>query len=223
MRLSNWWILFVLIIMGLIVGSFLFVLILDKPKPKSNITDPQDCVVLIYTSSGLGTGVVVDPNGIVLTAGHVIKNHYFDENILPTSVVFADGTKYDEFEYIYVDEHVDVAYFKIKNARNLPYLKFGDFFELSIGDNIWAIGMPFGEEWWTSYGYISKDSKGGTIYMDISLNPGNSGCPILNDKNEIVGICTGGILPGNDMSFGHTSNICKAIFEQYKWLFDLHE
>lgn len=218
------------IIIGIILGGLilfgLFIMMIIGPSESTsdpNTIDPADCVVLIYTSGGLGSGVVVSPDGIILTAGHMVKDYYLNGVIPPTSVVFSNGTKYDEFEYIYVDEHVDIAYFKIKNVKNLPYLELGDFFELDVGDEIWAIGMPFGEKWWYSYGYVSKDSDGGTIYMDISLNPGNSGCPILNDKNEIVGICTEGIFSGNDMVFGHTSNICAAILDQYKWLFNLYD
>ena len=210
----------------IVIGSFILGPMLgntSKPIQESNEVNPEDCVVLIYVSGGLGSGVVISPDGIILTAGHMVKNSFFEEILAPISIVFADGTEYTEFECIYVDEHVDVAYFKIKNVKNLPYLKFGDLHAMDIGNDIWAIGMPFGLEWWYSYGYISKEPNSGILYMDISLNPGNSGCPILNDKNEIVGICTSGYLPGNDISLGHTSNICEAIFNQYRWLFNLHE
>lgn len=195
----------------------------SEPASDPNEINPADCVVLIYTSGGLGSGVIISSDGIILTAGHMVQDYYLDGVIPPTSIVFSNGTKYNEFECIYVDEHVDIAYFKIKNVKNLLYLKLGNFFELGVGDKVWAIGMPFGELWWHSYGYISKESDGGTIFMDISLNPGNSGCPILNSKDEIVGICTQGILPGNDMVFGHTSNICRAILMQYRELFNLDE
>ena len=114
----------IIILIVMVVGSFIFgPMIYDsEPIQEPNEVNPKDCVVLIYVSGGLGSGVVVSPDGIILTAGHMIKNTYFEAIIVPISVVFSDGTEYTEFEYIYVDEHVDVAYFKIKNVENLPYL-----------------------------------------------------------------------------------------------------
>ncbi len=176
---------------------------------------PIDCVVLIEANFGLGSGVVISADGIILTAGHVL------EYGVPKKVTFKDGTEWTEFECLYLDKDTDVGVFKIKEVFQFPYLLLGDSDELEIGDKVWAIGMPFGLEWWHCYGYISKESEKGHLFMSMALNPGNSGCPILNQSNEIMGICTGGILPGNNIARGHTSNICLAIIAKYRILFEL--
>jgi len=203
------------------------ILLFSLPDPEEVVPElaqtPENSVCLVITSSGIASGVVVSEDGIVLTASHVVKNDYLEGITPPVKIIFPDGREYTEFEHFYADEHVDVAYFRIKDVKKLPHLKFGDLREMRVGDEIWAIGMPFGLTWWHSYGYLSKDPEKGKIFMDISLNPGNSGCPILNMKDEIIGVCTGGILPGNDMSLGHTGNICEAILVQYRYLFDLYE
>ena len=116
---------------------------------------------------------------------------------------------------------MDIGLFKIKEVFQFSYLSLGDSNELEIGDEIWAIGMPFGEEWWHCYGHISKEPEKGELYVSAALNPGNSGCPILNQDSEIVVIFTSGILPGNNMVFGHTSNICATIIAKYRILFEL--
>lgn len=176
--------------------------------------NPIDCVVLIETHMFLGSGVVISGDGLVLTAGHILAFG------LPDKITFKDGVERTEFELLYIDTDADIGLFKIKYAFDLPYLLLGDSNELEIGDKIWAIGMPFGEEWWHCYGRISKEPEKGKLYVSAALNPGNSGCPILNQDNEIIGICTSGILPGNNMTFGHTSNICAAIIAKYRILYE---
>ena len=178
------------------------------------LINPIDSVVLIETGMFLGSGVVISEDGIILTAAHMLAFG------LPDKITFKDGVERTEFELLYIDTDVDIGLFKIKYAFNLPYLSLGDSNELKVGDKIWAIGMPFGEEWWHCYGRISKEPEKGELYVSAALNPGNSGCPILNQDNEIIGICTGGILPGNNMTFGHTSNICTAIIIKYRILYE---
>lgn len=178
-------------------------------------SEPIDCVVLIEDGFGLGSGVVISEDGIILTAGHML------EYGLPEKVTFKDGTEWTEFEALYVDHDVDIGLFKIKEVFQFPYLLPGDSNELEIGEEVWAIGMPFGLEWWHCYGKVSKETEKGVLYMSMALNPGNSGCPILNQADEIIGICTGGILSGNNIARGYTSNICLVIIAKYRILFEL--
>lgn len=176
---------------------------------------PIDCVVLIETNMGLGSGIVISEDGIILTAGHML------EYGLPMKVTFKDGTEWTEFEKVFRDKDADVGLFKIKEVFQFPYLLLGDSNELKVGEDIWAIGMPFGEKWWHCWGKVAKESEKGILYLSMPLNFGNSGCPILNTDNEIVGICIGGIPAANNIAQGHTSNLCAAIIAKYRILFEL--
>jgi S1-C subfamily serine protease len=176
------------------------------------IHNPEYSTMIIHAFDGLGSGVLISPDGIVLTAGHML------ESGLPVSVEFYTGMVCTEFEWSYVDKDVDIGLFKIKNFQSLCYLELGNSDGLYVGSDIWAIGNPFGLSDWHCWGKIAKKTESGKLFMTMALNPGNSGCPILNECNEIVGICVGGMLPGNCVSIGYTSNICKVIVEKYKIL-----
>lgn len=174
---------------------------------------PEDCVVVIV-SNGIGSGTVISEDGLILTAAHMLDVG------APTSVIFADGKVYTEFENVWYDKDVDVGLFRIKSDDKFPYMKLGNSDNLIPGDKLWAIGAPFGEPEWHCYGYMAKEDESGIIFLSMPLNPGNSGCPIFNECDEIVGICVAGILPGNNMSFGHTSNLCKTVIEKYLILYE---
>lgn len=189
-------------------------IVIVEPELKISVA-PIDCVVLIETTMSLGSGVVISEDGIILTAGHML------EYGLPDKITFNDGTEWTEFEELFQDKDADIGLFKIKEVFQFPYLSLDNSNELKIGEEVWAIGMPFGIEWWHCYGYISKESEKGRLFISMPLNPGNSGCPILNRDNKIIGICTDGILPGNNIARGHTSNICSVIIAKYRILFGL--
>ncbi len=141
---------------------------------------------------GLGTGFVVDKNGIILTNNHVIENaqeievQLSDQRHFPGKVV---GT----------DPRTDIAVVRI-DAKGLRPLPLGDSDAIDVGDWVVAIGNPFGLSHTVSAGIIS--AKGRTqqdvpldpagmydfLQTDASINPGNSGGPLLNLKGEVVGM-----------------------------------
>jgi len=143
-------------------------------------------------AKGLGTGFVVDKNGIILTNNHVIENaqeievQLSDERHFPGKVV---GT----------DPRTDIAVVRI-DAKGLHPLPLGDSDIIEVGDWVVAIGNPFGLSHTVSAGIIS--AKGRTqqdvpldpsgmydfLQTDASINPGNSGGPLLNLKGEVVGM-----------------------------------
>jgi serine protease Do len=174
--------------------------------------DPISCVVVINTTQGMGSGTLVSEDGVILTAGHVLQGRIL-------SVTSSSGYKWTEFEDVYHSTASDVGLFRLKGVSELPHLQFGDAHALIPGDKLWAIGVPFGFYQWRCYGRVAKDCSKGKLYLSMPLNPGNSGCPILNYENVIVGICTMGIPRGNNMSFGHTSNLCVAVLAQYNELY----
>jgi serine protease Do len=140
--------------------------------------------------AGVGSGVIVSDDGLVITNNHVVEGA--DEVI----VELADGREFRAVE-IKTDPDSDLAVVKLADARGLPVAKLGDSDKLSIGDWVIAIGNPFELETTVSAGIISgKGRELGSIrraqflQTDAAINPGNSGGPLVNLAGEVVGINT---------------------------------
>jgi serine protease Do len=140
--------------------------------------------------SGVGSGVIVDPSGIVLTNNHVVEGA--DE----VTVELADGREFKAKE-IKTDPESDLAVVRLADAKDLPTAKLGDSDKLAIGDWVIAIGTPFELETTVSAGIISGKGRelGGIrraqfLQTDAAINPGNSGGPLVNLSGEVVGINT---------------------------------
>jgi len=140
--------------------------------------------------SGVGSGVIVDAAGIVLTNNHVVEGA--DE----VTVELPDGREFKATE-IKTDPESDLAVVRLADAKDLPVAKLGDSDKLEIGDWVIAIGNPFELETTVSAGIISgKGRELGSIrrakflQTDAAINPGNSGGPLVNLAGEVVGINT---------------------------------
>jgi serine protease Do len=136
---------------------------------------------------GLGSGFVVDPNGVILTNAHVVDGA--DE----VTVKFQDQREYTA-KVLGVDKATDVAVLKV-DAHNLPSVSIGDSTKARVGEWVVAIGAPFGLDNTVTSGIISAKSRslpGGSIVpfiqTDAAVNPGNSGGPLFNLKGEVIGI-----------------------------------
>jgi len=141
-------------------------------------------------SAGVGSGVIVDPKGIVITNNHVVEDA--DEVI----VELADGREFKATD-IKTDPESDLAVVRLADAADLPTAKLGNSDKLSIGDWVIAIGNPFELETTVSAGIISGKGRevGGIrraqfLQTDAAINPGNSGGPLVNLAGEVVGINT---------------------------------
>jgi serine protease Do len=138
---------------------------------------------------GMGSGVIIDRSGIVLTNNHVVEGA--DEVIIH----LADGREF-KGENIKTDEQTDLAVVHIKGAGTLPAVTLGDSDKLRIGDWVMAIGNPFGFEQTVSAGIISglgrelSESRARFLQTDAAINPGNSGGPLINLHGEVIGINT---------------------------------
>ncbi len=140
--------------------------------------------------SGVGSGVIIDASGIVLTNNHVV------EGADTVTVELADGRDYKAIE-IKTDPASDLAVVRLGDAENLPVAKLGDSDKMEIGDWVIAIGNPFELETTVSAGIISgKGRELGSVQRakflqtDAAINPGNSGGPLVNLAGEVVGINT---------------------------------
>ncbi len=140
--------------------------------------------------SGMGSGVIVSGDGIVITNNHVVEGA--DEVV----VRLADGREFKAAD-IKTDPESDLAVVRLADARGLPVAKLGNSDGLEIGDWVIAIGHPFELETTVSAGIISgKGRELGSIrraqflQTDAAINPGNSGGPLVNLAGEVIGINT---------------------------------
>ncbi len=146
-------------------------------------------------SASVGSGFIFDK------AGHIITNNHVVENTKKISVTFVDGKSYSA-EIIGTDPYADIAVIKIDvNSEYLNPLPIGDSSILRVGEQVAAIGNPFGLSGSMTSGIVSQLGRllpvQGTsfsipdvIQTDAAINPGNSGGPLLNMKGEVVGINT---------------------------------
>jgi len=139
---------------------------------------------------GLGSGVIIDSSGVVLTNNHVVRDA--DE----VKVQLADGREFEVTD-IKTDERTDLAVLRIKTDQPLPAAQLGDSDQLEIGDWVLAIGHPFELEQTVSAGIISGKGRSlGAVrrarflQTDAAINPGNSGGPLVNLAGQVVGIST---------------------------------
>ena len=153
--------------------------------------------------TSLGTGFIYNDTGYIVTNNHVV------ENAPSLDITFINGDRYTA-NITGTDPFSDLAVIKInENLTDLPKaLVIGNSSKLRIGDQVVAIGHPFGLESSMTTGIISQigrllseEEKGfsipNAIQTDALINPGNSGGPLLNMKGEVIGINTAGIFPGN--------------------------
>jgi serine protease Do len=144
------------------------------------------------TQRSLGSGVVIRPDGYILTNEHVILRSG------KIQVQFADERQFDA-RLVGADSDSDLAVLKIDKVSNLPHLPLGSSDDLMIGETVIAIGNPFGLSHTVTTGVVSAvdrslNTNGRTYYdfiqTDASINPGNSGGPLLNIKGDLIGINT---------------------------------
>ena len=143
---------------------------------------------------GVGSGFVFDKKGHIITNAHVIKN------AVKVAVTFLDGRSYNA-EIIGVDEYTDIAVIKVNADLSLLHpLSLGDSSNLKVGEQIAAIGNPFGLSGSMTSGIVSQLGRllpsglgysiPDVIQTDAAINPGNSGGPLLNMRGDVVGINT---------------------------------
>jgi S1-C subfamily serine protease len=163
---------------------------------------------------GIGSGFIIDPNGIILTNNHVVEGADSLQIILP------DGSR-TKGKIIGRDPSTDLAVAKIE-GKNLPYVELGDSDLLKVGQTVIAIGNPFGLPGGptATVGIISalgrsiQSEKGileNLIQTDAAINPGNSGGPLIDIKGRAIGITTAIIPYAQGMGFAIPSNTAREI------------
>jgi S1-C subfamily serine protease len=168
--------------------------------------------------TALGSGFVYDENGHIVTNNHVVANARI------VDITFIDGNRYTA-NVTGRDVYSDLAVLKIvenfTQGELAPPLTLGNSSELKVGDQVVAIGNPFGLEGSITTGIVSQTGRllpleetgfsvPDAIQTDALINPGNSGGPLLNMKAEVIGVNTAGIFPGN-IGFAVPSNAVQRI------------
>jgi len=173
--------------------------------------------------SGIGTGFIVDSNGLIITNSHVVNDPNGEY-----SVVLKDGTTYS-VDKIHLDEYSDIAILEI-TARNLPTVEFGDSDSLKVGQKAIAIGNALGRfdntvtvgvisgtarEVQASSGFGQRKTYENVIQTDAALNPGNSGGPLLNSSGQVIGVNVATTLGAENIGFAIPVNVVKPILASF--------
>lgn len=241
-------------LIGGVIGSMLTSMKMGKPNstsPNNNITiSAQDdmtiasavakksmsSVVGITTKGvqqsffgpvqvqGVGSGVIVDEKGYILTNAHVVK---LNNQIVDKVTVRLNNETDLEGKTIWADEMIDLAIVKINSQEKLNAADLGDSDALQIGQAAVAIGNPISLQFSQSVTqgiisgldrYVGAVSGGGymtgLIQTDASINGGNSGGPLLNAKGEVVGINTIKVQSAEGLGFSIPINFIKPIIKQ---------
>lgn len=169
-----------------------------------------------YRKQSLGSGVIIDPSGYILTNEHVILH------ASSITVTLIDKRKF-KAKLIGADHKTDIAVIKIDAKEPMPYIEMGRSDDLIIGETVIAIGNSFGLSHTVTKGVISalnRNIKSGKervytdfIQIDASINPGNSGGPLLNIDGELIGINTAIFRKGKGIGFAIPINKARRIVD----------
>ena len=174
----------------------------------------KDQLLRVFPVEGVGSGVIIDKKGYILTNNHVI------EKANKLKVTTTDGNMY-EGNVVGADKQTDLAIIKIDSKDAFSSAELGNSDLLKIGQIVIAIGNPFGLDGGPSVtaGIISSLTRrlqfeNGVmelIQTDASINPGNSGGPLVNTRGEVIGINTAKIPYAQGIGFAVPINVAKMI------------
>jgi serine protease Do len=168
-------------------------------------------------AQSLGSGLIIDSSGLVVTNAHVI------EGASKISITLFDGRELDA-EVVGSDQDSDLAVLKVNGARNLPSHPLGRSTDLLIGETVVAIGNPFGLSRTVTSGVLSARGRavpsesGERVYSDFlqtdaSINPGNSGGPLVNLDGSVIGVNTAVISGANGIGFAIPADRARRVVD----------
>ena len=166
------------------------------------------------STHSIGTGLVYDKNGHIVTNSHVVSGASVIE------VLFAKSKQKIRAKVIGIDLKTDLALLKLQKTSDLVPLKLGDSDVLRVGDIVLAIGNPFGFSHTVTSGIISAKGRViGTgpyddfLQTDASIHPGNSGGPLLDVDGKVIGINTAVSAEGQGIGFAIPNNMAKVVIK----------
>jgi len=212
--------------LGLILVCLIIIVLIGTPLSVWLSPSVRPCVIKIqaeneYGSSWQGTGVFINDD-LILTAGHMVNDANKITVIWPCDYNLPALSWYQE-DY----SMTDLGFIYIETPEKEPIAKFADAI---VGETVRALGNPFGYYPVLTEGIVSalnveEDWLGekNLLLTDCPINPGNSGCPLFNKNNEIVGITVAGFIYADGMNFIVPSKICELSLAKYRAIQALKE
>jgi hypothetical protein len=180
----------------------------ERPTAADVFTRTSAAVVTIRTATGQGSGVVIDPSGVIITNLHTIKSD------TKATITLANGDVYDDISVIDVDARRDLALLKIK-AFKLISVELGDSDDLAVGAKVYAIGSPRGLSASISEGLISALRGSGDGYRMVqttaAISPGSSGGGLFDETGRLVAITTFAVQGGENLNFAIPINYARGM------------
>lgn len=194
------------------------------PSVVSIVVESQASTIFgTVMQSGAGTGVIISGDGYILTNNHVVGNSK------SATVMLDNGTVYENVEVVGSDPLNDIAFMKIKDAKDLPTVTLGDSSTVRVGQQVVAIGNALGQYQNTvTTGILSGvgrpvtagSESGGQqenlvdlLQTDAAINSGNSGGPLVNMAGQVIGINTAIVADANNIGFSIPINSTKGLIE----------
>ncbi|MDH4121338.1 MAG: trypsin-like peptidase domain-containing protein [Deltaproteobacteria bacterium] len=184
----------------------------SRPAEDPLLSQPSD------QFQGMGSGFIVDPEGLIVTNFHVIQD-------AGEIIVHLENERRYTAQVVGVDARTDLAVIRIP-AQGLPAIKFGDSSKVEVGDWVVAIGNPLGLDHSVTAGIISAKGRnifdtenvayGEFLQTDAAINPGNSGGPLFNLDGEVIGVNTAISSVGQGIGFAVPSNLVADVIRQLK-------
>jgi serine protease Do len=172
-----------------------------------------------HREGGLGSGVIISPDGYIVTNNHVV------DGATDVRVTLPDRREF-KARVIGTDPKTDIAIVKIEAGSNLPAITVGNSNRLQVGDAVLAIGNPYGVGQTVTMGIVSATGRANLgiedyedfIQTDASINPGNSGGALVNDRGELVGINTAILAQGSGgnqgIGFAVPVNLARQVMDE---------
>lgn len=168
----------------------------------------SQAVVTVTTPTGFGSGVLLDPTGVLVTNLHVIKG---TDRV---AVRLSNGDAYDDVAVIEFDNRKDLVLLKIKGFK-LPSAEFGDSDDLVVGQRVYAIGAPKGLELTLSEGIVSglRDTGEGfrVVQTSAAISPGSSGGGLFDERGRLIAVTSFKIGGGENLNFALPVNYVRGM------------
>ncbi len=172
----------------------------------------KTAVIQIATQQSTGTGFYLSDYDLIITNHHVVKDS--------GDVTIKGKTFEKQFsKVLFTDEKYDIAFLAPPTGVEFPPIHLGDYHTMRDGDSVLAIGHPYGLNYTSTQGVISRVDRvqNGLKYIqiDAAINPGNSGGPLVNEEGVVIGVNTFIIRGGDNLGFALPSSYLKEALEQY--------